>query len=130
MVQCLRGPTPSACSVHSTPRWHQLSTKASLLSRGSLPRYHAEHKPPALRSRRPPTASPAGEQPVCAPAGTAPADCCAAGCACTARCAPSRPVSMASCSRCHLPWRGLPGAHVQRSSFRNGLRCVVALLPQ
>ena len=67
MVQCMRGPTPSAGSVHSTPRWHQRSTKASLLSRGSLPRYHAEHKPPALRSPRPPTASPAGGRPACAP---------------------------------------------------------------
>ena len=48
VVQCVRGPPNlSAGSVYSTPRWHQRSTKAALLSRGSLPLYHAEL--PALR---------------------------------------------------------------------------------
>ena len=57
-VQCMRSPTPYAGSVQSTPRWHQRSTKASLLSRGSLTRYHSEHKPPALRSPLPTNSQP------------------------------------------------------------------------
>ena len=65
LIYCTRRPTPSAGSVQSIPRWHQCSTEAFLLSRGSLPRYHSEHAPPALRSS-PPT-SPAGGRPACVP---------------------------------------------------------------
>ena len=61
MVQYMRGPTPSAGSVHSTPR------RKPLLSRGSLPKYHAEHKPPALRSPPYTEARIAGGWPACVP---------------------------------------------------------------
>ena len=66
--------TPSAGSIHSTSRWQQRFTKASLLSRGSIPRYHAVQQPPALRSPRSVTASPAEGRAACAPgcAGTQP----------------------------------------------------------
>ena len=56
MVQCIRGPTPSAGSVQNTSQGHQRSTKAFQLSLGSVPRSHADIEPPALRTF-PPTNS-------------------------------------------------------------------------
>ena len=66
MVQCMRGPTPSAGSMHSTPQWHQRSTKA-LLNRESLTRYYVEHKPQALRSTPPTNRQSVVGRPACTP---------------------------------------------------------------
>ena len=48
MVHYMRGPTPSGAACSAPRGGTSASTKASLLSRGSLPRYHAEHKPSRL----------------------------------------------------------------------------------
>ena len=57
-------PHPLPGSVHSTPRWHQRSTKAALLSRGSLSMYHAGHSRLPCAAPRPPAPRHTGGRPA------------------------------------------------------------------
>ena len=50
MVQCVRDPTPSACSVYSTPRWHQRFLQAPV--RDHLPRLPPGHRRIGCRAAR------------------------------------------------------------------------------
>ena len=132
MNKCMRGPSLPICGQH------QRSTNAALLSRGSLPLYHAEHKPPALRSPPPTSSQSRWRAARMCPrmrAATARAVCCAAGCACAARCAASRQVKMSQPQPLPQPLEGrarrpCPAVVRQEQVCAVGWPCLARQRPQ